>query len=331
VYADYLSDIGGTCPKPNVYVADKRSFYKCECTSYVAYRVSNALGVNFTNWYRNAHWSDGKTWDEAAKAANFLVTNTPQAGDIAQWNSGTYGHVAYVESINKNGSANIAEYNWTYPHGFSNRTVFADNYIRLTPSTQSSTLSSVGVACTPITLNSGNLSGSCASSAYYSNNTNKSITGSSSWSSSNTAALSISGGKLTAKNVESNTSVTIKATYAEGSVTKTSSPVTITVKPVDKTDPITMGCDQDAKTVGNPKIITGGKVELRWSAKCGTNWAKVTATNATATVSAEVKRSTISSGIKSSQGNVYSNMLYGRDVQICATGTIGTATGTVCY
>ena len=48
--------------------------------------------------------------DESARAAHYTVDGTPQVGDIAQWNTGFYGHVAYVYAVN-NGVASIAEYN----------------------------------------------------------------------------------------------------------------------------------------------------------------------------------------------------------------------------
>ncbi|QQZ30649.1 CHAP domain-containing protein [Thiothrix subterranea] len=109
-YADYCRTIQGV----NVLGAvDDYSFYKCQCTSYVAWRL-NMRGVPFTNWYEGVHFSDAKTWDDNVAQTNgkVAIISNPQAGDIAVYNSGDSGHVAYVESINSNGTINISEYNW---------------------------------------------------------------------------------------------------------------------------------------------------------------------------------------------------------------------------
>jgi len=109
-YADYCRTIQGV----NVLGAvDNYSFYKCQCTSYVAWRL-NMRGVPFTNWYEGVHFSDAKTWDDNVAQTNgkVAIISNPQAGDIVVYNSGDAGHVAYVESINSNGTINISEYNW---------------------------------------------------------------------------------------------------------------------------------------------------------------------------------------------------------------------------
>ena len=43
------------------------------------------------------------------------VNNRPSAGAIMQSTAGAYGHVAYVESVNSNGSITVSEMN--YGHG----------------------------------------------------------------------------------------------------------------------------------------------------------------------------------------------------------------------
>lgn len=37
------------------------------------------------------------------------MTSTPQVGAVAQWESGGYGHVAFVEQVNADGSIVISE------------------------------------------------------------------------------------------------------------------------------------------------------------------------------------------------------------------------------
>ncbi|MFZ4700004.1 MAG: peptidoglycan DD-metalloendopeptidase family protein [Candidatus Methylumidiphilus sp.] len=73
-------------------------------------------------------------------------------------------------------------------------------------------LSNVGVVCTPTSLNVG-ATGICAATAYYADKTNSAVTAASTWSSSKSQALTVSGGNLTAQTVSSDTPVTVTATY----------------------------------------------------------------------------------------------------------------------
>jgi hypothetical protein len=70
------------------------------CTSYVAWKIKKELGVTIPSW------GNGDMWDD--RAQGYAVDNTPEAGDIAVWDS---MHVAFVESVNKDGSVNVSQYN----------------------------------------------------------------------------------------------------------------------------------------------------------------------------------------------------------------------------
>ncbi|MDO4611720.1 MAG: CHAP domain-containing protein, partial [Candidatus Saccharibacteria bacterium] len=59
-------------------------------------------------------WGNAYSWDDAARRAGYTVNNTPAAGTIGQDNSGTWGHVFWVESVNADGSINVTEYNNRY-------------------------------------------------------------------------------------------------------------------------------------------------------------------------------------------------------------------------
>jgi surface antigen len=76
------------------------------CTDWVAFRipqlVQKAVPIG---------WSDAKNWDEAAGAAHYTVDTTPEPGDIAVWNAGTFGHVEVVEGVNGDGSVTTSGYN----------------------------------------------------------------------------------------------------------------------------------------------------------------------------------------------------------------------------
>lgn len=80
------------------------------CTDYVhSKRPDVAI-------YGNA----GMSWISSAQAAGKATGNTPKAGAVAVMN----GHVAYVESVNADGSYVVSEMGWNYQAGnFNRRTV----------------------------------------------------------------------------------------------------------------------------------------------------------------------------------------------------------------
>lgn len=80
------------------------------CTDYVhSKRPDVAI-------YGNA----GYNWISSAQAAGKTTGSTPQAGAVAVMN----GHVAYVESVNSDGSYVVSEMGWNYQAGnFNQRTV----------------------------------------------------------------------------------------------------------------------------------------------------------------------------------------------------------------
>ena len=54
------------------------------------------------------------------------VNNTPKAGAVMQTSQGAYGHVAYVESVNDDGSVKVSEMNYNGGPGVvSSRTISA--------------------------------------------------------------------------------------------------------------------------------------------------------------------------------------------------------------
>ncbi len=98
---------------------DSWNFYTRECTSFVAWRLNNDRGIPFTNQYRNpaGNWGNAEHWDDAASSVGIGVDGNPSAGSVAVWNAfvggtGSAGHVAYVMSVNGDGSINVEEYNW---------------------------------------------------------------------------------------------------------------------------------------------------------------------------------------------------------------------------
>jgi surface antigen len=104
---------------------DPWSFYYRQCTSFVAWRL-NQNGIKFSNGYKGQHFGNANTWDEAANAAGVRVDHTASRGAVAQWNSGAAGHVAYVASVNTDGTITLEDYNYNVssnPGTYSRRTV----------------------------------------------------------------------------------------------------------------------------------------------------------------------------------------------------------------
>jgi surface antigen len=107
---------GGKC------VADKWSFYRGQCTSWVAYRLNQRSGIAFSNQYGGrGRWGDAVRWGPIAKKLGITVNTKPTVGAIA-WYSATKpapdGHVAYVEKVNSPTSFVMSEMNYDADNGF---------------------------------------------------------------------------------------------------------------------------------------------------------------------------------------------------------------------
>jgi surface antigen len=53
----------------------------------------------------------------AAVADGYTIDGKPTVGSIAQSDSGYYGHVAFVERVNSDGSILVSEMNWAASPG----------------------------------------------------------------------------------------------------------------------------------------------------------------------------------------------------------------------
>lgn len=90
----------------NAYV-DYWGMYTRQCVSYAAFKVNQAYG-NMPYW---GGVGNANQWGGNAKAAGIKTSRTPAAGTVGVIESGTYGHVAWVESVNADGTINISHYN----------------------------------------------------------------------------------------------------------------------------------------------------------------------------------------------------------------------------
>jgi surface antigen len=107
-------------PWPNVpnYVPDGHGYYEGECVSFAAWALrSIGKPTSETDGQGNADMWHG-----------LAVDSGPHAGDVAQWDdnhngAGSLGHVAYVQSVNGNGTVTVYEYNWGNFHQLNIRTI----------------------------------------------------------------------------------------------------------------------------------------------------------------------------------------------------------------
>ncbi|KAJ1664017.1 hypothetical protein EV178_004474 [Coemansia sp. RSA 1646] len=97
-------------------------YYKCECTSFVAWRINSRLGVKFANHYKGPNWGNANTWDGAARETKVPINKKPVPGCIAQTDAGSKGHVAWVTKVSST-TVTIEEYNYVNAHKYSTRTV----------------------------------------------------------------------------------------------------------------------------------------------------------------------------------------------------------------
>lgn len=128
-------------PTTEETLADRFSGYQAQAAptpqaSYASQRYTNAP-INSSSYYvGNGMWctdyvhskrpdvaiygSAGYSWIGSAQAAGKSTGKTPQAGAVAVMN----GHVAYVESVNPDGSYVVSEMGWNYKAGnYNQRTV----------------------------------------------------------------------------------------------------------------------------------------------------------------------------------------------------------------
>lgn len=71
---------------------------------------SNGYDFGYCTWYVAnkitvpTNWGNANTWDNLAPLSGWTVSRTPRAGSIGQSNSGSEGHVAYVEAVSEDGT-----------------------------------------------------------------------------------------------------------------------------------------------------------------------------------------------------------------------------------
>ncbi|WP_213816317.1 CHAP domain-containing protein [Glaciihabitans sp. dw_435] len=87
-----------------------------QCTSFAAFRLSSR------NEFTIPFHANAEDWGPKAAALGYKVDTTPQVGSIAWWAS---NHVAWVESVNADGTITIEEYNYQGSASYHTRVISA--------------------------------------------------------------------------------------------------------------------------------------------------------------------------------------------------------------
>lgn len=188
------------------YTVDPWSYYHRQCTSFVAFRLTQTNKFNDVRMFGNA-----TVWGTNAKKRGYTVNNKPAHGSVA-WFSG--GHVAWVSDV-RGAYVEVEEYNVPFNSGkYSKRVIpiksvtgfihFKDLKPKKKVATQSVSLSK-----SSHTLTAG-ASFTLSATVKPDNATNKAVR----WISSNKKVATVANGKVTAL---SPGQVTITAVTASGS------------------------------------------------------------------------------------------------------------------
>ena len=96
------------------------TYAKGQCTYYVFDRVKE------DHQLISNQWGDAKYWANKAKKQGYTVNENPTKGSILHYPKGKYGHVAYVEQVNNDGSLIVSDMNFRKPYEITTR--FVDVY-----------------------------------------------------------------------------------------------------------------------------------------------------------------------------------------------------------
>ena len=114
---------GWLCNASQDSIIDPWGMYNRECVSYTAYKV-HADYLAGRNSVDMPYWGgrgNANQWDDNARRMGLRVDQSPEPGAIAVSNSGYYGHVMYVESVNGDGTFNLSQYNASWDGRYSTR------------------------------------------------------------------------------------------------------------------------------------------------------------------------------------------------------------------
>ena len=116
---------GGELPeneRPGYVASRSRSSTTSASRSWLTASVGNRYAAGNCTWYAyerrmqlgrpiGSFWGNANTWATSARAAGFVVNNTPAPGAIFQTTAGYYGHVGIVERV-ENGVVYVSDMNY---------------------------------------------------------------------------------------------------------------------------------------------------------------------------------------------------------------------------
>ncbi|AWB94787.1 hypothetical protein DCE93_03205 [Agromyces badenianii] len=108
-------------------------YYFRECVDFVAWRLNRDAGVTSAPWrwdWGNLASGSAYAWADAWASRGWPTSSEPVVGAVAWF---PYNHVAYVQSINSDGTVNIEEYNQNSDHSYHRRTIPAGDALYLYP------------------------------------------------------------------------------------------------------------------------------------------------------------------------------------------------------
>ena len=119
--------------QPRDALVDPWNFYSRECTSFVAWRLTNDNRLPFSNNWGGVHWGNAYQWGAAARALGFAINGTPTVGSVAWWNganpsASSFGHVAWVARVYSDRSILIEEYNYLSAGNYDQRHLYPGTY-----------------------------------------------------------------------------------------------------------------------------------------------------------------------------------------------------------
>ncbi|MET4157446.1 CHAP domain-containing protein [Agromyces sp. PvR057] len=108
-------------------------YYYRECVDFVAWRLNRDAGVTSAPWkwdWSNLAAGSAYAWADEWAAHGWPTSSEPVVGAVAWF---PYNHVAYVQSINDDGTVNIEEYNQNSDHSYHRRTIAKASALYLYP------------------------------------------------------------------------------------------------------------------------------------------------------------------------------------------------------
>ena len=101
----------------------------------VIYTPANVLGMYMTELVVKSVVLGEMLITGRVHRHGYTVNNTPEKGSILQTSEGSYGHVAYVESVGSNGSVTVSEMNYSGgPYVKDTRTISLAKLVLITTS-----------------------------------------------------------------------------------------------------------------------------------------------------------------------------------------------------